>query len=222
LVLGEAVKTLLLSANLGGFEQVWPSVEQDFLGIETRLLTDETFPRRSRSMTSRLQARIPKMFGWDMFPGYDFYIWLDASFRFQSSGSVSWLWTSLGPADFAFFAHPTRGSVREEAAHIQAKVEAGKKYLTSRYEGEDVDGQLRAISEDGYVDDVLYASMVFCYRPTPRAKTLLTDWWVHTSRFHSVDQLALPFLLWKRRCSVAVLKGDPYHSPYLEYVRGKS
>jgi hypothetical protein len=159
------------------------------------------------------------MFGWDMKPDYDRYIWLDSSFRLCHQKAARALVGGTEHSDFTFYLHPRRSSIQEEADHIQNRIDAGSSYLTDRYKGEDVDGQLSAIPSD-YTDDCLYASMVFAYRPTPRVRHLLTDWWVHTSRFHSVDQLALPYLLWHHGCSVTVLKGDPYNSPWIEYTRG--
>lgn len=215
------MKTLLLSANLGDFDKPQEHTPQDLHGLNMKMFADDSFPPRTRSMSSRLQARIPKMFGWDMCPDFDYYIWLDASFRLSDPRTAQMLVRQVDHADFAFYPHPKRHSIKEEADHIHSKIEAGGRYLVDRYKDEDLDGQLRAISQDGYVDDVLYATMVFAYRPTPRVKNLLTDWWVHASRFHSVDQLALPYLLWEHGCSVSVLKGDPYNSPWIEYTRGK-
>jgi hypothetical protein len=214
------MKTLLLSANLGEFDKPQEHCLQDLPGLNMKMFGDDNFPPRSRSMSPRLQARIPKMFGWDLCPDFDYYIWLDASFRLRDGKAARYLTREVDYADFAFYAHPKRHSIREEAEHIQNRIEAGSRYLTDRYKDEDLEGQLRAISQDGYVDDCLYATMVFAYRPTPRVKNLLTEWWVHTSRFHSVDQLALPYLLWEHGCSVSVLKGDPYNSPWIEYTRG--
>jgi hypothetical protein len=172
------------------------------------------------------------MFGWDMLPGYDIYIWLDASFRLSAKHSIHWFFrlsakhsihwfaSNLGYCDLAIFRHPKRRSIAEEALFIAHKIEKQSPYLTGRYEGEDMEGQLRAIGTDGFEDDTLYATMAFAYHPDYRVKRMLTDWWVHTSRFHSVDQLALPYLVWDHGCSVAILEGDPYHSPWIEYTRG--
>lgn len=214
------MRTILHSANLGDFDSPHPHAPQDLPNLDFHLFTDNNFPPRSRSLSPRLQARIPKMFGYDLLPDYDRYIWLDSSFRLCHQKSARALVDGLEHADFTFYAHPRRSSIQEEADHIQRRIELGSRYLTDRYKGEDIEGQLAAVSDPDYTDDVLYASMVFAYRPTPRVRHLLTSWWVHTSRFHSVDQLALPYLLWFHGCSVSVLRGDPYHSPWIEYTRG--
>jgi len=217
-------RVTMLSANLGGFDRFIPPVPQEDVTFLSHCFTDANFPARRRIMSPRLQARIPKMFGWDMLPGADVYIWIDASFRMVEKHAAEWFVDELGTADIALFRHPNRHTIREEALHIQEKIKNQSPYLTERYEGEDLEGQLRAVLQfkEGYEDDTLYATMAFAYRPTQRIRFLLTDWWVHTSRFHAVDQLALPYLVWDHGVAVSLLPGDPYHHPMIEFTRGKT
>jgi hypothetical protein len=60
--------------------------------------TDANFPPRPLAMTSRLQAGIPKMFGWQLRPGHDVYIWIDASRGLLRDDSVAWFLEQLEPA----------------------------------------------------------------------------------------------------------------------------
>mgnify|MGYP001615419993 FL=1 len=48
---------------------------------------------------------------------------------------------------------------------------------------------------------------------------MLTEWWVHISRFHSVDQLALPYLVHKHGLNVLRLSENIYRFPYLTRIR---
>jgi hypothetical protein len=156
------MRTVLLSANLGEFDKYHPPVPQSMANFEAHCFTEKDFPPRYQSMTPRLQARIPKMFGWDMRPGYDLYLWLDASFRLADRGAARWFEQRLDYCDFAFFLHPQRSTIKEEAAYIAQKIADGSQYLISRYASEDLSGQLRAVTNRDYVDDTLYASMAFC------------------------------------------------------------
>ena len=210
----------MISANLNGFDSYTPPCSQAGVILHVQCFTDQNFPPRRQTMTPRLQARIPKMFGWDLLPGAEVYLWLDASFRLTSERSARWFVDALGESDLALFDHPHRHSIRDEARHISGKLRTGSLYLTQRYQGEDLDGQLGAVLRDGYEDDTLFATMAFAYRPSSRVKALLGDWWIHTSRFHAVDQLALPYLVWEHGASVARLAGDPYHHDVIEYTRG--
>lgn len=207
-----------MTANLGGFDTVQPPVAQLGVDLQYRVFTDAEFPPRPRAMTRRLQARIPKMFGWDLMPGYDFYLWHDASLVFSRPDTVTWFLEQLGTGDIAVFAHPWRSSAREEAAFVQMKLDKGSRYICTRYEGEDLAGQMTAIRQDPtFTDDRLFASGAFCYRPEPHLIAALEHWWIHTSRFHCIDQLAFPYVL--RYCDVRVIQEDIYHASHLTFAR---
>lgn len=209
------------TANLGGFDSVTPPVAQ--LGVEMiyRVFTDAEFPPRTRSMSRRLQARIPKMYGWDLEPGYDIYFWHDASLALSRADSVQWFLEQLDGHDIVVFKHPWRHSAQEEAEFLRMKLAKGSKYICIRYEGEDLDGQMRAINDGRYVDDKLYASGAFIYRPTLWMQAAMRLWWEHTSRFHSIDQLAFPYALDTCRATVKVLDEDIYHASHLAWARAR-
>jgi hypothetical protein len=207
------------TANLGGFDTVQPPVAQ--LGVEMtyRVFTDADFPSRPRAMSRRMQARIPKCYGWDLEPGYDAYFWLDASLQLSRPDSVAWFLEQLDAADIVVFTHPERGSAREEADFVESKIARGSRYLINRYEGEDTKGQMAAIQKADYVDDKLYASGAFIYRPTVWMQAAMRMWWEHISRFHIIDQLAFPFVLDACRANVKVLQEDIYHASHLSWTR---
>lgn len=207
------------TANLGGFDVVQPPVAQ--LGVEMtyRVFTDAEFPPRPRSLSRRLQARIPKMFGWDLLPGYDAYFWIDASLQLSRPDSVAWFLEQLENRDMVVFRHPHRSSAKEEADFLRAKLAAGNHYILTRYAGEDLDGQMNAITDGRFVDDRLYATGAFLYRPTIWVTGALRLWWEHTSRFHCIDQLSFPYAIESSRVNVTVLDEDIYRASHLAWTR---
>jgi len=217
-------KIAVIRANLGSFDKPIPFCLQN-MDHALYEFNDMNFPPRHCSMTPRLQARIPKMFAWQMAPGYDYYLWLDSSYSLQHPDSVKWFYEQLLDADIALFQHPKRNSIREEADHIKARLEAKCPYITPRYENELIDEQLQEIYRDKkYVDDKLYASMAIIYRNTKEVQDMMKEWWYHTSRFHSVDQLALPFVIWKAGIKVNVLpcektRYETVMTPYMTKTR---
>lgn len=200
----------LVTANLGNFEQPSRIVGQGIRDglVHIHRFTDENFPPRS-CMHPRLQAKIPKMFAWELIPGMDLYLWIDASFTVWRPSTTQWFIDTLGDADAAFFPHTDRTSIRAEAEMLQKAVAAGDSYLCNRYRGEWVDQQLAAIPPD-YPDDRLYCGGAFIYRNQDNVRAALSDWWFHTSRYHVVDQLALPYVLWKNQVNVRPLPGGFY------------
>jgi hypothetical protein len=222
------MRIAVVTANMGDFDKLVPYVPQS-IPYDFHIFTNANFPLRYRSMTPRLQARIPKMFAWQMVSGYDYYIWVDASFSLQHIDSVKWFVEQCSGADIAVLKHPMRNSIREEATYLRQRLQkehqnpSMDQYVTSRYDNELIDDQLSEIvSDKEYVDDRLYASTAFVYRNIEKNRVMLKDWWYHTSRYHSVDQLSFPYVLFKNNCRVKVIPTEHHHDfklPYLTLVR---
>lgn len=223
------MKLLIYTANLGGFDKRQENVEQELpegiYQIEYWRCTDEDFPPRFNAMTPRLQARIVKMFGWQMKPGFDYYLWVDSSCRLPQSYSATWFMEQLGDWEFpkdmkdiAVFRHNKRQTVQQEADFLRERLileVEGKKqpYVLPRYENEDIDGALSEVNPSGG----LYASPAFIYHNNEYIHRMMKEWWYQTSRYHSIDQLGLPHAL--ERVSHKVIDMDYLKCPYLEYTR---
>lgn len=204
----------VVTANLGEFDKIPKYVEQS-LPYDFHYYNDLSFPPRSNSMTSRLQARIPKMFSWQMAPGYEYYLWVDASCRLSDTNSLMWFIQQIGQADIAVFRHPHRKTVQDEADYIKHRLAIDCPYITPRYQGELINEQLRVVNPKAQ----LFASTAFIYRNTPEVQAALKEWWYHTSRFHTIDQLGLPEAI--KDLHIKVMPENYLKIPYLEYVRNK-
>lgn len=217
-------KICVISANLGGFEKTVYHEEQELPDgideIKFRCITDAEYPPRLRSMTPRLQARIVKTFGWQFEPDFDYYLWIDSSCRLSRENSVKWFFDKLGDNDIAVFKHPRRNTIQEEADYLRERLVLEKegrkqKYVLPRYENEDIDGQLTEVDPM----QGLYASTVFICRNNSKIRHALKDWWYHISRWHSIDQLSLPFVLFENNCAVNVIQDNYLKCDYIEAVR---
>jgi hypothetical protein len=219
------MKVAMITANLGNFDpsiEPVPQVMPDGVELEMFQFTDENFPPRSNSMTPRLQARIPKMFGWEMVPGFDYYIWYDSSLTPLRSDSAAWLLSKCIGYDVALFPHPWRKTIEQEAKFISDKIKSSDGYLTPRYAGELIEEQMAVIRADkSFQDNRLYASTVLVYCDNKRTRAMLKEWWVHSSRYHSVDQLSLPYVVSQYMLSINEIHEKVYNFPYLTYTRKK-
>jgi hypothetical protein len=214
------MKLCILSANLNSFDKVVKPVDQALPEgidlVEYHCFTDSDFPPIT-GLTPRLQYRIPKCFGWQMKPDYDYYIWLDGSMSFTKEDSVKWFMGQLGNADIAVFKHPWRNSIKEEADHIEEHLKLEKPYITSRYKNGLHKEQLADIQLDkDYTDDHLYASTVFIYKDSEEVRDVLRLFWLHQSRYYTCDQLAFTYVL--RTLVVKVIDENPFKSKHLEHV----
>lgn len=212
------MKVAILTANLGGFDDPVDPIPQDIEGdVVFHRFTDENFPPIT-GLTLRLQYRLPKMWGWQMFPGYDYYVWLDGSVSFTKPGGLQWMLDQL-TGDMGFFKHPWRSTMLEETAFIDERLKTGDKYLTPRYaNGLHLEQFNDCMQNPDYVDDKLYASTAFIYRDNEHVRNALRTWWLHTSRYFTCDQIALPYVLWEQGISVDELGNNPFKSEFINLV----
>lgn len=217
------MRVAVLSANLGNFDKTAKDpVKQDLpegvSEIVFHRFTDEDFPPIA-GLTGRFQYRIPKLFGWQMFPGYDIYIWLDSSMSFQRSDCVKWFLEQLRSLDAAFFRHPWRGTIKQEVEHLETKLAQGNKYLIPRYENGLHNEIYQEILQDKtFVDDKLFASNVFIYKNNERVQAMMKEWWYLQSRYFTCDQIALPFAIHKTRTTVMKIPDNLFKIGYTSLV----
>lgn len=214
------MKLLIHSANLGSFDKVVPPIDQELPDgidqIDYHCFTDSDFPPIT-GLTPRLQYRIPKCFGWQMYPDHDYYLWLDGSLSLVKEDSARWFLDQLGDADILVFKHPTRNSIQEESDHIEDHLQKGKPYITARYKNGLHKEQLADIQLDtDYIDDHLYASTAFLYRDSEEVRDVLRLWWLHQSRYYTCDQLAFTYAL--RTLAVKVINENPFKASHMKNV----
>jgi hypothetical protein len=213
------MRVAVLSANLGGGEGYAEHVEQSAPADFFRF-TDENTPARRCAMTSRLQAKLPKLFGWQLQPGYDWYVWLDAPFSLARADSLQWLLDQCGDAEAAFFRHPQVENIRDETEMVCEELAAGSSYLCERYTGELLQEQLAVILADsGFTDDLAIAAGAFVYRDCPAVRAMMREWWYYLTRYCLEDQLSLPYALHVCRVRTQIIEHHFAGTPYLTYQR---
>lgn len=200
-------RIIVLSANLGNFDSPIEHAKQD-TQVDFHTFTDEDFPPIA-DLPPRFQYRIPKMFGWQMKPGYDIYIWLDGTMQLTSPDSVRWLIEQLGDHEIAFFDHPWRKTIKEEVDYIEERLKTNDKYITPRYKN-GLHKESLKLTGDGH----LYASTVFIYKNKPFAQEALIKWWTLQSRYYSCDQITLTSAL--ELADVVSLPGKVFKNKYLK------
>lgn len=215
-------KIAVLTANLGGFDSNVDPVEQD-LDYTFHRFTDDNFPPIT-GLSARMQYRIPKMFGWQMFEGYDYYLWMDASLSLVRPDSLQWLMDQLdGGYDMAVFKHPYRNTIKEEVDHLETYLtrtdgtKRGQDYLIKRYQnGLHMEQYRDILIDQEYIDDKLYASTAFIYKDSEHVRDALRMWWLHQSRYFTCDQIAMPFAL--KDLAIHVIPDNPFKNEYIRKV----
>lgn len=223
----------LISADLGGLRTNLTSryVRQELppgWSLDLFFFDDANFPPRA-SLSPRLQAKIPKMLGYELAPGYDFYIWIDSSFILSDSGAVAWFVDSCRDHDLVAFRHPQRSSISQELAYILAEEQEGNQYLLSRYRNEPIEEQVRLyLSNPAFRDDSLFALGAFVYRKELLARperNLLPLWYYHNSRYSIQDQISFPYLVASLReggLRVGLFREGIFENRYIRFLGGSA
>lgn len=214
-------KILVHSVNLGGVDKPIEHAKQ-LVKADYFTFTDENFPPRKNSLTLRLQAKIPKMFGWQLKPGYDYYLWLDGNIRLAHHESIQYFLDAVEDHDVAVLQHPDRNTIWWEYRYNYRGLhsQAPSNYLTERYTNELLDEQMQVIKDDkDYVDDLLVNGGIFMYRNTPEIHKMLTEWWYYVSRYLIMDQMSWAYVLKTSGLRVNVLPDVFRDCMWLENIR---
>jgi len=208
------MKIAIISANFNKFDshKEWEVPME----IDVFRVNEDIIPVRKYAMTGRLQSKLLKEFGWQIYPGYDIYMWIDASFKLLP-GATEWLLSGLGDKDLALFKHPFNNTIKEEYEFLKSNM--NKEYVRKRYETEFLEEQYKVITDDkSYIDDSLYCGGIIIYKNDVKVFNMLKEWWYHTTRYHMDDQLSLPYVLRKSGCSFNVFKENIYKLPLIPHI----
>ncbi len=214
------VDTAIISASLGGMDKPSLNVPQS-LSHDYFLFTDKNFPPRI-TLAPRLQAKIPKMFGWQMAPNYDYYLWLDGNLRLNHPLALQYFYDQLQGYDIVTLKHPRRDTVKWEARYLERALNEQSKYMVSRYAGELFYEQMAEINADkDFVDDLLVIGGIFMYRNTQKVRKMLKEWWYHVSRYIVQDQISFSYVLKKSELNIKVLEHTYNEWEYLRHENHK-
>lgn len=113
----------------------------------------------------------------------EYIVWIDGSITLKQDPHG--LIKLMGDKDFAFFKHPGRKCLYEEAA---ACIELGKGVPS------EIAGQVKEYAKAEFPPNAGLTEMTaFIMRNTPKARKAFERWWVEVSRHSNRDQIAFPY-----------------------------
>ena len=207
---GDDTKELVIAA---------PLIYKDY-EIDVIYYNNDNTRSRENSLNPRLKGKIPKMMDWLNFPGYDYYIWLDATFTIHED-FLAHMFRYEGQADLFLFKHPKRSSIKAEFDYIHAKIENWFTYWIQRYRGELIREQVEIyLADKNFIDDQLFSCGCFMFT-NDLIKNLdynvMKDWFLHNVLYSVQDQLSLPYLLYKHQVRYLVYPENIMNSSYLKH-----
>jgi hypothetical protein len=220
------MRIVFISANLGNIDLNYQKyhIEQN-MPIDYYYFTEENFQLRTMAVHPRLQAKVPKMLGWDMVFDYDLYIWADSCITFTKPNSVEWLIEKLGNNDMCFFRHQDkRVGIESELVFMEEHMKGltgntyAMNYLNERYSTEPMREQVeRYLSDKDFTDNALYSAGLFIYKNTEKVKAMMKDWYYQCARYSVQDQLSLPYVIQKFGIKVSMIDDNITDNSYTKY-----
>ena len=202
------MKFAVITGSFGGIDKI-STHEAQTIPYDYHLFTEENFPLRSKAMTPRLQAKIPKMFGWQLAPGYDYYLWADGNIKLAKPDTLEYFYKQTEDHDITVIRHHRRPNIRQEVRYLRKGLRQQSIYLVNRYENELWAEQYKAIQKDkDYVDDLLVLGGIFMYRNTPQVQGMFKEWWYQVTRYNVQDQISFAYVLKKANLKIKVLDHD--------------
>ncbi len=198
---GQAIA--VIQASIGDMDNPVNHVEQS-IPADFHLFTGE-----AKRLSPRLEAKIPKMFGWQLIPNYNYYLWLDGNISLNNRDTLKYFIEQIQGYDIVCLRHHRRPNIRQEIRYLRKGLREQSIYLVSRYKNELWQEQYKEICSDKeYVDDLLVIGGVFMYRNTPQVQQVMKEWWYHNSRYNIQDQISFAYVLKKSGIKYKVLDHD--------------
>jgi hypothetical protein len=207
------MKIAVITANIGGSSN--NTICKQTVKCDIYKLDNSNFHSRKNAMHPRLVGKIPKMLGWELYPDYDYYIWIDNSFSIRKETSIEWLINQLGNTEIALFKHPNRSSIKEEFDFMHYQMVRGDQYLIQRYSGEPMEEQIsKYYQNESFIDNKLFACGCFVYsqKLVESSQNLMKDWFYHNCIWSVQDQLSLPYLLQKYKTNYNTIEKNIFET----------
>jgi hypothetical protein len=135
-------------------------------------------------------SRFHKILPHVVLPDYEYTIWLDANMQLKSEGFATEVLTYLDDGPLALFPHPDRATVYEEADYSAQM---------PKFANEPNLKQAAHYRRIGFPDDIgLYACGVLARGQSNREMEVIAwPWLIENLIWSCLDQLSLPYLIWK-------------------------
>lgn len=165
-------------------------------------------------LSSRVQAKIYKLFPHELFPNTNKSIWIDGTFRII--GDVSKLiYMATDELPMAVFSHPSRTCAYAEA---KACMRLGKE------KKDIIDIQMNTYREAGFKKNMglLHGGVLIRKHNDDNVKKVMEEWWSELCKYSMRDQLSFNYVAWKNNFVVRTLDDTIYNNGYFVWTSHKN
>jgi|CXWL01.1.fsa_nt_gi hypothetical protein len=212
------MKIAVITANIGGFDKCNVMPEQD-IAFDRYYIDDSNCPYPAYKVDNRMKAKIFKMLGHKIWPGYDVYVWIDGNIQVKAKDFISRMVITLEGADVVISNHPFRSTIYEEANFILTELNQGHKYLEARYCGHSIKSEVESFGE-GLTG--LYWCGCFARQNNEKVNKAFDDWFIDNTIWSNFDQNSFVYEVQKHKLKLnTIVWGDYYENEHYEFTDHK-
>src|SRR6185312_3334982 len=176
------VKIALITANIGGIDEVTAPVHQTE-DYEFFYYTENTLPFPLPNLDNRMKGKYLKTQS-HRFLNHDLLIWIDGSVRIKDGTFLTWILNNIKNSDIVICKHFDRNNVYEEIECISEHMTKGSKYLIERYAKQPFQQEYDFYLKEGLPRDYpLFNCWFFARKNNERVNKIFDDWWDLTLRY---------------------------------------
>lgn len=158
------------------------------------------FSRIDDSFYPRRLAKLPKILGFLLIPGYDYYIWHDPYMELAVSPKFI-IDNIMGDCDFALFKHPVRNCAYAEINELKS---------TGAETRENLDGIEKFLLKNQFqINTGLFELPAFMYKNSAKVATAMLTWWELICKYSSRDQVSFPYVAAQHNLTYGIIPGSP-------------
>lgn len=194
------LRLLVYTCVFGNYDRIFPPIVLE-PGVRYVVITDDAelnvpgwhshVVDRERFASARAANRYYKMLGHRMFGEFDASAYVDGNVRVRDSLCPLLERLLKTGAALGVYPHPIRSTVAEE---VETCITAGKIGDSDKLRSE-----FREYLAEGFPDDqgLIEATILLKNHGHTELDSAMQLWWSLFQRFHSRDQISLPYVLWK-------------------------
>lgn len=159
------------------------------------------FSRIDDQFGPRREAKLPKILGSILVPGYDYYIWHDPYLELAVNPNYI-IENIMGNKDFALFKHPERNCAYDEITEL--------KRIARLENEENLIGMENFLAKKEFPrNNGLFELPAFMYRNGPKVVSAMLSWWELICKYSSRDQVSFPYIQKEYNLTYGIIPGTP-------------
>jgi hypothetical protein len=159
---------------------------------------------------NRRTSRYFKTHAHELLPGYDFSVWIDGAFQLRDF-TAKCAAPALGTNDIAYFRHPWRDCVYEEAEVVTRHQLDSSERIASAVD------RLRTHRYPEHAG-LIEAGFIIRRQDAPSLDRAMEEWWQLILNGSRRDQLSINFVLWKHQIRYGIIPGSSRRHKWLYWM----